>query len=133
MDGDLIEMAKGYYLESDTEGAPAFLRWLAPDAEMTFNSQPPLVGPEDIVRFILGRRGPIATVRHRIVNAVVDRGREAVGLEIVVEYDSRLGNHADVPGASFLTFSNGRVSRKRVYVDPAPLRDMLASESGSRV
>lgn len=125
----LAGMARAYYVESDAEGAAAFYRWLHPEAVMNFNSLAPIVGSDDIVRFILGRRDPIEHVRHRIINVLVDEAAECVGLEIVVEYDSKLGNHADVYGASFLSFAGGQVVRKRVYVDPSPLREMLSREA----
>jgi ketosteroid isomerase-like protein len=119
LDPDTV--TRGFYADLDANDPDVFQRWLAPEAEFSFNDLDPVVGVGAIADFVGAWKDNFASVTHDLANLASDLTIHTVGVEIVVRYEFRDGRHVDVKGCSFLDVAGERITGWRVYVDTSRL------------
>ena len=118
---DLTGMVEAFYAKVDADELTVIEEVMAPEAELAFNSDPPIIGRTEIRNFVSRFKKAFDSVIHEILVMHHDPDRQTVACEVIVTYTFPDGHFVRVHAASVFAYLGEEMTSWHIFVDTSEL------------
>jgi SnoaL-like domain len=99
----------------------AFFGHFAENCRFAWSNEQPVQGLEAIQALVGKMLAGVSSVRHDIIEFLLNEDRDGVALRMDVTYTFQDGSEIRTPAVTYMRFSHDRIVEYLIYQDPTPV------------